>query len=87
MLDDAVKNAPPVVGKASELKEILAHRRSLRSGFGLPVRPQDCPTEPTPVGLPANACGEELCNPDNVKTETPLGLGVKTGEAQPDGPL
>ena len=30
----------------------LAHRRSLRSGFGLPVRPQDCPTEPVPIGQP-----------------------------------
>ena len=64
MLHDAVKNGPPVVGTKRELKQIQEHRKSLRSGFGLPVRPQDCPAAPTPVGLPEMACGEDLCNPE-----------------------
>jgi myo-inositol 2-dehydrogenase/D-chiro-inositol 1-dehydrogenase len=63
MLHDAVKNRPPSVGTPSEIKMILEHRRSLRSGFGLPVRPQDCPDEPVPVGQPPIACGEDLCGP------------------------
>jgi len=63
MLDDAVKNNPPSVGTAREIKMILQHRRSLRSGFGLPVRAQDCPSEPVPVGQPPIACGEDLCGP------------------------
>ncbi len=63
MLADAVKNNPPAVGTQKELKEILAHRRSLRTGFGLPVRPTDCPTEPATPGLPPMACGEDLCGP------------------------
>ncbi len=72
MLNDAVKNTPPVVGTSGELKKILEHRRSLRSGFGLPMRPQDCPQQPLPVGLPTAACGEDLCailstNPDTSK--------------------
>jgi myo-inositol 2-dehydrogenase/D-chiro-inositol 1-dehydrogenase len=61
MLYDAVKNNPPSVGTPSEIKMILQHRRSLRSGFGLPVRPQDCPPQPAPVGQPPMACGEDLC--------------------------
>ncbi len=61
MLDDAVKNSPPVVGSNSELRQILAHRKSLRSGFGLPVRPQDCPTDPLAPGIQPGSCGEELC--------------------------
>jgi predicted dehydrogenase len=61
MLDDAVKNSPPAVGTNAELKQILAHRRSLRSGFGLPVRPQDCPNAPVAPGIQPGACGEELC--------------------------
>jgi predicted dehydrogenase len=61
MLNDAVKHNPPSVGTPKELQMILKHRRTLRSGFGLPVRPQDCPTEPVPIGQPPNACGEDLC--------------------------
>jgi myo-inositol 2-dehydrogenase/D-chiro-inositol 1-dehydrogenase len=61
MLHDAVKNQPPSVGSPNEIKLILEHRRSLRSGFGLPVRPQDCPTDPVPIGQPPMACGEDLC--------------------------
>jgi myo-inositol 2-dehydrogenase/D-chiro-inositol 1-dehydrogenase len=61
MLHDAVNHNPPSVGTHSELQSILRHRRSLRSGFGLPVRPQDCPTDPVPVGQPPIACGEDLC--------------------------
>jgi predicted dehydrogenase len=61
MLNDAVKHNPPAVGTNKELEAILKHRRSLRSGFGLPVRPQDCPTDPVPVGQPPIACGEDLC--------------------------
>jgi myo-inositol 2-dehydrogenase/D-chiro-inositol 1-dehydrogenase len=61
MLDDAVKNTPPAIGTSRELKMILDHRKSLRNGFGLPVRPQSCPAEPVPVGLAPIACGEDLC--------------------------
>ncbi len=61
MLHNAVDNQPPLVGTKRELQQILTHRRSLRSGFGLPVRPQDCPTTPQPAGLPEIACGEDLC--------------------------
>lgn len=61
MLKDAVANVPPVVGTKHEMQEILKHRRSLRDGFGLPVRPQECPPEPVPVGQPPIACGEDLC--------------------------
>jgi predicted dehydrogenase len=61
MLRDAVKNNPPKVGTPAELEMILKHRRSLRSGFGLPTRPQSCPTDPIPAGQPPIACGEDLC--------------------------
>jgi predicted dehydrogenase len=61
MLNDAVKNQPPAIGTRKELDMILQHRRSLRSGFGLPVRPQDSPLQPAPVGQPPIACGEDLC--------------------------
>jgi myo-inositol 2-dehydrogenase/D-chiro-inositol 1-dehydrogenase len=63
MLHDAQKNTPPVKGSKKDIDEILKHRRSLRSGFGLPVRPQDCPTEPVEATqhAPTLACGEDLC--------------------------
>jgi myo-inositol 2-dehydrogenase/D-chiro-inositol 1-dehydrogenase len=61
MLHDAVKNKPPSIGTPAEMQAILGHRRTLRTGFGLPVNPQQCPVEPIPVGQPPNACGEELC--------------------------
>lgn len=61
MLNDAVANVPPPKGTKKELQQILSHRRTLRNGFGLPVRPTDCPDTPAPVGQPEIACGEELC--------------------------
>jgi myo-inositol 2-dehydrogenase/D-chiro-inositol 1-dehydrogenase len=61
MLADAVAHLPPVVGTQKELDQILAHRRSLRQGYGLPVRAQQCPETPAPIGQPPLACGEELC--------------------------
>jgi predicted dehydrogenase len=64
MLNDAVRQQPPVVGTKREMQMILQHRRSLRTGFGLPVRPTDCPQEPIPVGQPEAACGEDLCRLD-----------------------
>jgi predicted dehydrogenase len=67
MLNDAVKNQPPVKGTKKEMQAILQHRRSLRSGFGLPVRPTDCPQSPTPVGQPETACGEDLCSLDELQ--------------------
>lgn len=61
MLNDAIANKPPAVGTPREMEQILAHRRSLRQGYGLPVRPQECPEIPCPIGDPPIACGEELC--------------------------
>jgi myo-inositol 2-dehydrogenase/D-chiro-inositol 1-dehydrogenase len=61
MLEDAIKNNSPAIGTPRELKMILEHRRSLRDGFGLPVRPQDTPTTPAPIGQAPIACGEDLC--------------------------
>jgi hypothetical protein len=61
MLHDAVKNEPPSIGTPEEMRQILEHRRTLRTGFGLPVHPQDCPAQPIPIGQPPAACGEELC--------------------------
>ncbi len=61
MLNDAIANQPPVIGTKRDLAQIIAHRKSLRSGFGLPVRPTDCPTDPSPIGQPEIACGEDVC--------------------------
>jgi len=61
MLHDAVSHGPPSIGTQKEMQAILKHRRELRDGFGLPARPQDCPEQPAPVGLPPIACGEEFC--------------------------
>lgn len=61
MLRDAIANDPPVIGTQREMQQILAHRRTLRTGFGLPVRPTDAPRQPAPVGQPEIACGEDLC--------------------------
>ena len=43
------------------MKQILQHRRTLRTGYGLPTRPQDAPTDAIPQGQPPQACGEEFC--------------------------
>lgn len=67
MLDDAIANQPPVRGTRREMEQILAHRRTLREGYGLPVRPQECPTDPIPVGQPPIACGEDLCGLDQAQ--------------------
>jgi hypothetical protein len=75
MLHDAIKNSPPVKGTKKELDDILKHRRSLRSGFGLPVRPQDCPKEE--VHAPTLACGEDLCGIQEQQ---------RAEEAKHDGP-
>jgi myo-inositol 2-dehydrogenase/D-chiro-inositol 1-dehydrogenase len=61
MLNQAIADNPPVVGTKTELQAILQHRRSLRSGYGLPVRAQACPVDPVPPGQPPLACGEDLC--------------------------
>jgi myo-inositol 2-dehydrogenase/D-chiro-inositol 1-dehydrogenase len=61
MLRDAVANDPPVKGTKRDMQQILRHRRELRSGYGLPSRPQGCPQTPIPAGEPPMACGEELC--------------------------
>jgi myo-inositol 2-dehydrogenase/D-chiro-inositol 1-dehydrogenase len=63
MLHDATKNNPPSVGTNADIKAILQHRRTLRTGFGLPVSPQACPSKPIPIGQPPIACGEDLCGP------------------------
>src|SRR3984957_2838561 len=81
MLDDAVKNNPPKVGTPAELKMILKHRRSLRSGFGLPTRPQSCPQDPVPVGEPPIACGEDLCG---IMERTTEPTSIAAEPATPD---
>lgn len=45
MLNDAVKNVPPVRGTPKEMHRILERRRHLVSGFGLPVKPVEIPDE------------------------------------------
>lgn len=57
MLQDALRNALPTIGNAEEMARILEHRRTLRTGFGLPVRPGECPAP----GSPNQACGEDIC--------------------------
>ncbi len=68
MLADAMKNDPPAVGTQAEMKKILEHRRTLRSGFGLPIRPQDCPLNPVPIGQPPIACGEDICGYQDINS-------------------
>lgn len=38
MLNDAIKNVPPVRGTPEEMAEILEHRRKMVNGFGLPAK-------------------------------------------------
>jgi predicted dehydrogenase len=45
MLDDAMKNVPPVRGTPKEMRCILEHRRHLVNGFSLPVKPLKIPDE------------------------------------------
>jgi predicted dehydrogenase len=61
MLQDAVANGPPRIGTKRDMKQILQHRRTLRSGYGLPSQAQECPEAAIPPGQPPMACGEELC--------------------------
>lgn len=37
MLDDAVQNGSPCIGKVEDMDEIMARRRTLKNGYGLPV--------------------------------------------------
>lgn len=78
MLNDAIKNDPPVRGTQKEMEQILAHRRTMRNGYGLPVRPQECPTQPVPVGQPPIACGEELCGMSQNQQAQRGGQGTPT---------
>ncbi len=71
MLEDAIRNEPPVRGHLGELEAILAHRRTLREGYGLPVRPQECPSSPDPIGQPPIACGEDLCGMQEQQKKYP----------------
>jgi predicted dehydrogenase len=41
MLHDAIANVPPVRGTPEEMQQILAHRRNLVNGFGLPVKTRE----------------------------------------------
>lgn len=68
MLNDAIHNGAPAKGTPAEMAQILAHRATLRNGYGLPAR----------VELPARvvppvACGEEFCalveNPPRRKND------------------
>ncbi|MGD0461991.1 MAG: Gfo/Idh/MocA family oxidoreductase [Tepidisphaeraceae bacterium] len=67
MLHDAVANGSPVKGTKREMQQILQHRRTLRSGYGLPSRQQGCPEDAIPAGQPPLACGEELCGLQEAK--------------------
>jgi myo-inositol 2-dehydrogenase/D-chiro-inositol 1-dehydrogenase len=40
MLADAARNALPAIGKPEDMDEILAYRRGLSNGYGLPVMPE-----------------------------------------------
>lgn len=73
MLNDAVKNKPPVRGVKKDLDQILAHRASLREGYGLPIRPQECPSVVSPPGAPSSACGEDLCGLEEQKNRFKMG--------------
>ncbi len=67
MLKDAVSHMPPVVGRLSELDDILAHRHALRqngdSGYGLPLRQTDQQLSAMGKREEARACGEDFCTP------------------------
>jgi myo-inositol 2-dehydrogenase/D-chiro-inositol 1-dehydrogenase len=67
MLHDAVRNQPPSVGSKRDMDQILRHRRSLRTGYGLPARAEDAPNEAVPVGTPPIACGEDLCGLQEIR--------------------
>jgi len=70
MLNDAIANGAPVKGAKRDMQQILQHRQSLRSGYGLPSRPQGCPKDPVPAGQPPLACGEEMCGLQEVKARS-----------------
>jgi myo-inositol 2-dehydrogenase/D-chiro-inositol 1-dehydrogenase len=63
MLNDAVSHSPPAVGNLGELEEILANRRNLRTGYGLPLRHTDADVQAMGHIEQARACGEDLCTP------------------------
>jgi predicted dehydrogenase len=63
MLNDAISHGPPAVGQPRELEEILAQRRNLRSGYGLPVRHTESTIAAVGKMEQARACGEDLCQP------------------------
>lgn len=67
MLADAVKNGAPAVGQITELEEILAHRRNLRSGYGLPLRRGDAAIAAMGAAEQARACGEDFCQPGGTR--------------------
>ncbi len=79
MLNDAMANQPPVVGTSEELAQILEHRRNLRNGYGLPVRAQECPQLPVPVGQPPLACGEEVCGLMEIQRQEKKNQGAMKG--------
>jgi predicted dehydrogenase len=70
MLHDAVANTPPIIGTKRDMQQILQHRRSLRTGYGLPSQPQGCPETAIPAGQPPMACGEELCGLQEIAKRT-----------------
>jgi myo-inositol 2-dehydrogenase/D-chiro-inositol 1-dehydrogenase len=70
MLDDAVKNSPPAVGQLHELEEILQHRRSLRSGYGLPLRHTEAAVAAVGKLGQSAACGEDLCQTTKPRIAT-----------------
>jgi myo-inositol 2-dehydrogenase/D-chiro-inositol 1-dehydrogenase len=63
MLQDAVGHNPPSLGNLGELEEILAHRRHLRTGYGLPLRHNETTVATLGQREQAHACGEDVCQP------------------------
>ncbi len=87
MLNDATARAAPTRGNKRDMQQILEHRRTLRSGFGLPVRPTECPTDPLPPGSQPMACGEDLCGAIEVAAPVKTLPEGDVPVTQPDGPM
>jgi len=66
MLNDAIDHTPPVIGTPQEMEEILANRRNLRNGYGLPLRHTEQSVAAYGKSEQARACGEDFCQPTTL---------------------